>query len=236
MTKIEPIEKLFNKYKYNYSEINKIIIGKRYCAIKLKNGNIGVCATLKKVYDFDLEQLKNPDTNNYNHRIFIAAYYNAKLNYDNYSDKNTNIIKNILDAKYKNIVMIGHFKPILQTLEDNNVKVALFDYLNNDPRVLPQNQQKEYLKKSDAVILSATSIYNNTFLDITENTSDKCDIFVLGPSSLMHPEIFDYKNIKASYGTIFKNNDNEILEMIHQGDGTRTFMKYAKKAVFRLQS
>lgn len=236
MEKIEPLKKIFNKYKYNYSEIDQIIVGKRYCAIKLLNGNIGVCATLKKVYDFDLKELENPDVNNYNHRLFIAAYYNAKLNYEKYSEKSTDIIKNILNVKYKNIVMIGHFKPILQILEDNNVKVALFDYLNKDARVLPQDQQKSYLKNAQAVILSATSIYNNTFLEITENTSDNCDIFVLGPSSLMHSEIFDYKNIKASFGTIFKNNDQEILEMIRQGDGTRTFMKYATKAVFRLQS
>lgn len=227
----EPLLTLFKKYKYNLSEVKKFVQGKRYIAVMLTNGNIGVCATLQNEFLKNKELPEKPDLTNPAHRIFVAAYFNAKLNYANYSTQNTNIVDVILKSNHKKVVMIGHFEPIEIKLQQSGVKVSVFDYLKSSIKIISQEKQKEFLQSSKAVILTATSIYNDTFLKITKNTPANSEIYLLGPSSLMHPEIFKYQNLKAAFGTIFKNNDTEILKIIEQGQGTRNFIKFAQKAV-----
>ena len=237
---VEPLKYLLDTYGYDYKSISEIIFGAKNCAVKLKNGNIGVCATLRIVLKLSQSEIEKPDFNNIKHRIFLTAYFNAMLNYKlkDTEDRSQQIeaksqkldfIKDIdiLDfiniSSYKKMVMIGNFRPIVKKLGSKASKIAIFDYLSDFPNIIPQEQQKEYLQKSDAVILTATSIFNNTFLSITESSPKNCDIFVLGPSALVNNELFRYKNIKAIFGTLFPNKQSEVLEVIKNGGGTRDY-------------
>ena len=228
---LEPLQYLYKTYGFDKKNISNIIVGQKNCAVKLHNGNIGVCATLKMNIKIDFSEIKEPNFQDNNERIFLAAYYNALLNYNKFPKSNFDIVDFIDFKRYKNLVMIGNFRPIAEKFQKKAIKVDIFDYLSCSENIIEQKEQKKYLQKSDAVILTATSIFNNTFLYITESSSNNCDIFILGPSSLVHTEMFKYKNIKAVFGTIFKNNDNQILEIVRNGGGTREYMKFAKKVV-----
>jgi len=52
---------------------------------------------------------------------------------------------------------------------------------------------------------------------------------MLGPSSILHPEMKRYKNIKQIYGAVFEPNDERVINVIKQGHGTRTFLPFGKK-------
>ncbi|MFC2152992.1 Rossmann-like domain-containing protein [Bacteroidota bacterium] len=51
--------------------------------------------------------------------------------------------------------------------------------------------------KADALILSSTSVFNNTFLDLINATKSNCDMYTLGPSTILNKEMFQYRQLSA---------------------------------------
>ncbi|MEA3451167.1 MAG: DUF364 domain-containing protein, partial [Bacteroidota bacterium] len=130
--------------------------------------------------------------------------------------------------KYKKIVMLGNFRPIVEKMKKLDIKVDIFD-LRDKEISLPINEQKKYLQQCDAAIVSATSVYNLTFSEIANNCNG--EIFILGPSSTMNDYFFDFNNVKGIFGSVFNNNDSKVLEIIKNNLGTRHFLKLGKKKV-----
>lgn len=228
----EPLLLLFNKYGFDHTSIKNIICGDKYHAVILKNGNIGVCSTLNQQFFIDIDQIRNPDINNIKHRIILNAYYNALFNYLNNYKEECDIFTNINFHSFSNIVMIGYFGPLVRKFRIKGLNICIFDKLISHEKIDDIKNQPTSLSKADAVILTATTIFNNTFNEIVEATSEKCKIFVLGPSSPMCNEILSYPRIDKIFGTVFLNNDKRVLEEIRLGGGTKSFSKYSKKVYF----
>ncbi|MCK4835321.1 MAG: hypothetical protein KAT17_01720 [Candidatus Aminicenantes bacterium] len=225
----EPIKHFLEKYGIDILNIKEIICGRKYSAVLLTDGNIGVCANLLNKVEVKIEDLRIPQVNNIEHRIILNAYFNGMLNYLNCYGKMIDIFDSIDFQSYKNLVMVGLFKPLLKKFRYYNIKVQVFDKIKESSNLISEEKKNEYVRKADAIILSATSIVNNTFLEVVNHTGDNCDIFVLGPSSIMHKDIFEYKNIKRIFGSIFKSNDEKVLNIIKSGYGTKKFLPFGKK-------
>ncbi|MCD4746110.1 MAG: hypothetical protein K8R58_07410, partial [Bacteroidales bacterium] len=73
----DPLKYLTEKYGIDVLSIKQIVFGKKYIAVMLNNGNIGVCATLLNKININIEDLNKHDINNFQHRIIINAYFNA---------------------------------------------------------------------------------------------------------------------------------------------------------------
>ena len=225
----EPLKHLVKKYGVDVSKIGKILCGLRYSAVLLKNGNIGVCANLLKDVKITIEDLRTPGLENIEHRIILNAYFNALLNYSNHYEKSVDIFAGIDFKRYKSIVMIGLFKPLLKKFAENNINVHVFDKIKESGVLVPIKDEIKYIKEAEAIILSATTVFNGTFLEIIDNSPQDCDIFLLGPSSIMHRDMFRYKNIKGIFGSIFELHDERVLDVIKKGYGTKKFLKFGRK-------
>lgn len=224
----EPLKRLYSNFGVNIDNIQELIYGDKYTVVLLKNGNFGVCANLGNKINIKIGDIETPDFNNFEHRILLNAYFNAEFNYLNNYEKNIDIFDGIDFKKYKRLVMIGYFKPLLKKFKKNDIPITIFDLFDRDEVITPMNQQIDYVKKADSIILTSTSIFNNTFLDIVNNSND-CDIFLLGPSSIMHPEILKYKNVKTIFGSVFEKNDSKVINIIKDGFGTQYFLPYGRK-------
>ncbi len=226
----EPLIHFVDKYGVAVSKIEKIICGRKYSAVLLKNGNIGVCANLLEKVNITIEDLRTPNLHDAEHRILLNAYFNALLNYRNhYDDKSGDIFEIVDFKKYETIIMIGLFKPLLEKLKKNNIPIRTFDLIKHENQVLPIEMEIPFIKKADAVILTATSIFNDTFLEIVNNSGEKCDIFILGPSAIMDEDMFLYKNIKFIFGAVFNPADERVLTAIANGYGTQKFLCFGRK-------
>lgn len=225
----EPLKYFVNKYGVDNSQIGKIVCGEKYTAVMLKNGSIGVCANLLNKVEIDIKDLESPNLNNTGHRIILNAYFNSILNYSTNYDKTADIF-NIIDfSTYENIIMVGLFKSLLEKFECNNIRISVFDLRKKNLGHESPVKEMESVGKADAIILTATSIFNKTFMNIVNDTGDNCDIFLLGPTSIMTKEMFDYRNIKMIFGAIFEKKDERVLETIKNGGGTRLFLPFGKK-------
>ena len=229
---LEPILHFYNKYGCETSQIAQIITGDCFTAVVLKNGKIGLCSNTSHKVDLAkiiIEKLQ-PDT--IAHRIILNAYYNAVFNYQH--DYNTE--KDVFDfvdfSKYKNIVMIGYFESTYNKFMNAGLKVSVFDIDKTDPALVPLSREMDFVKNADAIMMTATTIANNTFSELTNNAKEECDIFLTGPSSIMHPDMFAYKNIKAVLGSVFNDHDQQVLDAIEKGGCTRDFIKFGRKVVY----
>lgn len=225
----EPLTYFVEKHGVDTAAVDRIVCGRKYSAVLLKNGHIGVCANLLNRVNIKIEDLKTPDLNNIHQRIILNAYFNAGLNPLNHYERTVDIFAGIDFKQYQFIVMIGLFKPLLQKFKENNIDLHVFDRLKTGCLPVPVKDEVKTVKKADAVILTATSIFNGTFMEIVNNTGNQCDVFLLGPSAIMDSDMFRYKNIKGIYGSIFERYDERVLEAVKNGHGTRTFLKFGKK-------
>jgi uncharacterized protein (DUF4213/DUF364 family) len=226
----EPLKYLFKQHGFDMNGIKEVIIGEKYLAVLLKNGNMGVCAILKNQVEDDFVKIEKPNLELISHRIFYTAWLNAVVNYKNDFSDQKDIFDLIHFSNYQKIVMIGYFKPVAEKLRNAEIEFSIFDLYKQDKEIVPLEMQREYVRGADAVILTATSIFNNTFRNIVCNTSpDACDIFVLGPSAVLSKDLMKYRNVKNVFGFIFPKDAENALNVIREGGGTRSFNKFGSK-------
>jgi len=228
----EPIKHYYNKLGINTSLIKEIICGEKYVAVLLNNGNIGVCSTLKGKVDITINDLQNFDSSSNSHRIIAIAYFNALLNYNREYNKQIDIFNEIDFKEFKNIVMIGYFGSLTEKFKNAAINLSIFDLKSDNDAIIDIKKQQQFLANADVVILTSTSVFNNTFLDIVNSTPKDCRIYTLGPSTILDPDMFSYNNIHTIFGSIFKKNDLELLDIIRNGGGTKTFLHLMKKVCF----
>ena len=225
----EPLEYFFEKYGIDLQNIKHIVCGEKYVAVVLKNGNIGVCATLNNYINIETRDLRIPDLKNIQHRIVLTAYFNASFNYANYYDTSIDIFNKIDFKKYKNIVMIGYFQSLAEKFKIQQIPLTIFDKEIKDTEITDMSLQLNMVSQADALVLTSTSVFNNTFLELVNATKKDCDVFTLGPSTIMHNEMFLYRNVKLLFGSVFDPNDILTLKIIQSGGGTKQFRLYMKK-------
>ena len=199
----------------------------------LKNGNIGVCATLDNYINVDILDLRFPDLKNIQHRIVLNAYFNATYNYDNLYDTTIDIFNKIEFKKYNTIAMIGFFRSLVEKFENEKIDLKIFDKAEEDNKLTNMSEQLIEVAKADALILSSTTIFNNTFTDIINSTNEDCDIYTLGPSTILNSEMFRYRNIKFLFGSVFDLNDINTIKIIQNGGGTKQFLPFMNKVFLR---
>jgi len=229
--KKEPLSLFMDLYGYDYQAIDHIVSGNKYTAVLLKNGHIGVCANLGNKVFPAIPELKtaSPDLSQIPHRIIYTAYLNACHNYHGFESKEDDIWDVLNFKKEQRIVMVGLFKPIVKKFEKAGIPLEIFDIIKTDSRLTEMDEQENILNQADAVILTATSVFNNTFLDTVNATPEGCHVYMLGPSSIMVPEMLQYKNIKMIFGATFEKNDTRVLDVIKNHGGTRQFLKFGGK-------
>lgn len=229
MNKFDPLTFFIRTIGIDLSLIKDFFIGKKYACVVLKNGNIGLAANIVNAENFDFETVESFDTENVLHRLFLLAYFNARLNLFKNNLLQKDIFELINFTIYKEIVMIGYSEPMYNKLTERNVSPVVFDYSKNEKFIRKQELMPDCLKKANSVILTGTTIINNTFSDILNQTKNNCAVFLIGPSVPLSKALFETGKIKGIFGTVFKDNKQSVIDLIKQGEGTDYLKKYGTK-------
>lgn len=224
---LDPITHYYQKYTFDSSLIKDFISGARYVAVLLENGNIGLCATLGQ--NVNTEIPKDIDLENGEHRIFLNAYYNALLNYNQEYIEEKDIFDAVDFKKFSNIVMVGNFKPVVKRFQKANIPLFIFDKKEDEEILLEMKHQMQYIKNADAIILTATSMFNQSFMELIRNSAKNTPIYILGPSAIMHPDMKAYRNVEMIFGSVYEPYDERVLDVIRADMGTRNFSPFSRK-------
>lgn len=226
----DPLQKLYNLYPPDFSRVKKIVSGEKFSAVMFHDGDVGVCANLGGIIGCEIGDYTNPDLSVREHRIFLISYYNANFNSKSEYQYNSDIIEILNKKSYSNIVMIGFFDSIVARNE-GRLKLNIFDNEQTNDLILPPEMQDTYVKKADALVITASSVQNNTYNDLLETASENCDIYIIGPSSTLHNIFFSDKRVKMILGSVFVKNNQNLIKIIEEGSAAKDFLKYGRKVV-----
>ncbi|MFO8129979.1 MAG: DUF364 domain-containing protein [Bacteroidales bacterium] len=230
----DPLKFLLSKNAFDVHRIRQIVTGRKYTAVLSDEHTIGVCANFGAPVNTDKHHYSSIDPNTLSHRILLNAYFNSILNHVAPCFRDNGDIFDSIDFKhYEKIVMIGYFRPVAKKFKEKDIPLSIFDRRVCEEILTPYGHKEKHLKQADAVILTATSIFNGTFPEIIHTTKPACDIFVLGPSAIMSVELFQYNNIHAIFGATFRPGDQSVLKAIANGGGTRSFLRYGTKCILK---
>lgn len=223
------LESIHSKTGYNRQLIKEIVSGQKYLSVLLKNGQIGVCATLGYEIPKDFTSPLNLDLKNPVHRILFIAYTNASMNYLQTDLGENDIFDQINFRFYSKIVMVGLFQSLLDKFDHAGLKVHVFDIEKTGSGLTHMQYQKKFLNEADAIILTSTSLVNNTFDEVIAETNPESHVYMLGPSGILTRDYFRYPQVKMVFGSLFEKNDRRVIEVIEKGYGTRHFLPYLRK-------
>jgi len=117
----------------------------------------------------------------------------------------------------KNIAVIGHF-PFVQKLRQiaRNVWVLELRPKEGD---LPANAAPEIIPHADMVVITATTLINNTFNGLMKLCRNDAEVVLLGPSTPLSPVLYDY-GVDILSGTVAVKPE-ETMRYIGQGASLR---------------
>ncbi|MEI6821626.1 MAG: DUF364 domain-containing protein [Bacteroidota bacterium] len=224
----DPLQHLFSINKPDITNVKSITSGALCLAVTLNNNNIGVCASLNNKFDVDKIALTNPDFAKPDHRAVLIAYYNAYYNYDHPAKGKNDIMEEVDFTTFNKIVMIGNFRPLIRKFNAEGISLNVFDLENDDAYLIDIKLQKEYILTADALIVTATTLLNNTFSDIIAHTNDNCLVYILGPSTIVSKELFKFRNISKVFGAVF-TDAAKVISLIERGGSIKDCLSYGKK-------
>ena len=227
------LQQIRNATPFLREEIERISWGSKYLALLLKNGQIGVCATLGNSIPADIMDTEDPDLQTPRGRILFIAFANATINYQHSHLPESDIFDRISFTGYEQVVMIGFFQSLTEKFRNAAIPLHIFDIEKNDPYLSDMEKQIHYIRKPGAVIMTSTTLVNNTFDKLIENCHPDSDVFMLGPSGILSEEFFRYSPIKFVFGSTFKKHDHKVLDIIQEGHGTRHFLPFLKKVYIK---
>jgi len=232
----EPIRHFLANVGFNLSEIREYVIGDLYTGLMLQNGNIGVCANLDTIMDDDLMRGTMPNPDLPHHRVILNAWFNAKCNYTRVYNNEIDIFDSIDFRNEGKIVMVGYFESLYEKFMKSSIGLSVFDILKNDPVLESGSNFRREISAADTIILTGTTVFNNTFTDILAMTRKGSNIYLLGPSNILSGDMLRYRNVRIVFGSVFRPYDYSLIERIREGAGTRDFLDKLKKVYIASES
>ncbi len=220
-------------------------IGLGYTAVCTDDGGIGVaftpkgvsssCQVLKPAEEYEdmpavkaLDLLKAPDDL---HRAMGLALVNA-LNHsfakEIPEDRSNDVLMDALGIREgSKVAMVGCFAPIIKLVEERKGILEMVDRGKN------MGDQDSFEKKlgswPDSVILTSTSIINNTFDDLISLIPQDVPVAMVGPSTPMVEAAFSGMPVRILAGTVPMESE-PTLKAIRHAKGTPVILRHARKA------
>ncbi|MFP4687363.1 MAG: Rossmann-like domain-containing protein [bacterium] len=123
--------------------------------------------------------------------------------------------------------MVGNFCPLVPRLE-KEVDLYVFEREINDKYLYPDWAAEQYLPQMDVVILSGTTVTNNTFDRLVSLCEKAREVVLLGPSTPLAPEVMSEKGVTLLSGTVIEEPE-KAMTMVSQAGGTRTLLEVSRK-------
>ncbi|MFH0976273.1 MAG: DUF364 domain-containing protein [Spirochaetota bacterium] len=137
----------------------------------------------------------------------------------------------------KKVVVIGALVPYIRILKRRG---RHFHILEKDTRTLkademqyycPPEKADECIASADLLIITGTTLINNTLEDILRLKRDGAEAVLVGPTASMLPEAFFRRGINAIGGVIVNDPDTLLDTLSEGGSGYHFFGKSAERLI-----
>ena len=219
-------------------------IGLGYTAVTTSDGGIGLsytyfgdkksCMVLNKHVDYEgksadqlLEKIKSENTVERSMALALinALNYTEALNLPE-DDDNKIMFDKFKIGKDRKVAMVGFFGPLVRNFEKMGVSLEILDLSRG------LGEKKEFYNKlknwAQVLMLTSTSVLNNSTEEILTNVGKNILTVMLGPSTPMVADAFEHLPVHMLAGTV--PVDKEMtLKAIRHGMGTPVLHRYSRK-------
>lgn len=224
--------------------IDRVTIGIGYTAVTTSDGAIGIaatglalngcCAGNRDVQDFEdrpatslLQRILDPDPMDRTMALALINALNHKQALDLLDDPgNTVLFDHFGILSGARVAMVGYFPPLVRLLEEKNVPLSVID----DAKGLGDKKTFYHQLEgwADVLLITATSIINNSTETILSHAGPDVKTVLLGPSTPMIPEVFAHLPIHMLAGSAITDPERTLKIVRHSG-GTRALKSVTRK-------
>ena len=245
-------QRLYNLFKKRAREakVDLLCLGLGYTVVTLSDGGIGLsythfedkrsCMLLNKHVDYEgqpaVQLLEKIKSDHAVERSMALALVNA-LNYKEALDfpedkKNQIIFEKFNISEGTRTAMVGFIGPLVNLLKQKKASVEVLDTSRD------MGRKEDFYTRlgnwADVLLLTSTSILNNTTEEILQHASPAVKTVMLGPSTPMVAAAFEHLPVHMLAGTVPIDKAN-VLKAIRHGMGTPVLQKFSRKSYLSLQ-
>lgn len=139
-------------------------------------------------------------------------------------------------------VVVGALVPIIRMLKERKSRFAILELdpatlkPHELPYYIPAARASEVVPKADLVVITGTTLINDTLEGLLSLAKPETDIIVVGPTSSMLPEAFFRRGVRLVGGTLVTKPDELLHVLAEAGSGYHIYGRAAEKVVFRRKS
>ncbi|MGD2096450.1 MAG: DUF364 domain-containing protein [Desulfobacterales bacterium] len=231
------------------TDVDLLCLGLGYTAVVTTDGGIGIaytyfenkksCMALNEAPDYEdrpaTELLTKIKSDQPIERSMALALVNA-LNHENAlklpQDKDNTILFSEFSLQPgTRVAMVGYFGPLVKRLKQKKVPLEIMDASRG------LGERNDFYAKlsswADVLLLTSTSILNNTTEEILSHLHKKVKVALLGPSTPMVAEAFAHLPVHMLAGTVPLERDG-IIKAVRHGMGTPILHKFSRKSYLAL--
>jgi len=221
-------------------KIQQVVLGLGYVAVLLENGSVGLSAnimhnqhknctvfkgagSLKGSSVGDVFSLhEKPD---FLPRSICLAALNALINVEG-CGYDGDVFDEITVNAGDRVAMIGLIEPVAVMLKKKGCEVSLYEHRPVDhPLKKDQNTMGAMCRQADIIIITATSLINNTFSDIVKLAGHARDVILMGPSTPVSQQAFETTPVTCLAGSQVTDQE-KALDIVMEGGGTQALFRH----------
>jgi uncharacterized protein (DUF4213/DUF364 family) len=229
--------------------VTKLSLGLGYTAVTTSDGGIGLsytyfsdkksCMVLNTRVDYEgrsaehlLENIKSdiPIEKSMALALINALNYRAALELPE-DDDNSLMFDRFKIGRGRRVAMVGYFGPLVRNFEQKGVSLEILDISRG------LGHKEEFYQKlkdwAQVLLLTSTSILNNSTEEILTNVAERVKTVMLGPSTPMVAGAFSHLPVAMLAGTVPIDKE-KTLKAIRHGMGTPVLHRYSRKAFLTL--
>lgn len=129
------------------------------------------------------------------------------------------------------VAMVGWFEPLVGKLKARGAEVQVIDLLWQIGR--PENFYPRIKDWAEVLIMTSTTLLNNTTETILARVGDQVQTVLLGPSTPLLSTAFSHLPVQLLAGTVVIARQ-QIIKAIRQGAGTPVIHRYGRKCYLKI--
>ena len=229
--------------------VEVVSLGLGYTAVRTSDEGIGVsytyfsdkrtCMVLNTQTDYEgrpafllLEKIKS---DNSLERSMALALINA-LNHKNArvlpeDRRNETMFEKLEIGRNSRIAMVGYFGPLVKNFQERRIALEILDESRGLGR--ERNFYPKLKNWADVLLLTSTSILNQSTEKILAHVGGNVRTVMLGPSTPMVAAAFEHLPVHMLAGTVPLDIEN-TLKAVRHGRGTPVLHKFSRKVLLAL--
>ena len=225
--------------------IADVRIGLGYTAVMIEDGRVGVAYTFHRDIQggCDVFKGKGPligmktldmvpllSSSDKIETALALATVNASINTIDNGAKAGDTLEQIPINPSDHVGMVGNFAPIVGMLRKKCARLSIFEKIEfASGNILPEKEIPNILPDCQIAIISSTTIINGTIDKVLESASGCREVIMLGASTPLLPKAFSATPVTLLSGIVV-TKPHEILAVVSQGAGMRSFRNFITKA------